>query len=365
MKQFKKFVSIVLSTMMVLSLVACGTSKTDETSGNVTTKENTTEEAVTTEEATKEEATVEEATTEEAAKTEETATTAEGYTIGWSVYNSAYEYFQLMEDGVVDKCKELGITVINHDEKEDEAEMITGCSNLIAQGIDALVISPCKPEAMNTIVELAKEKDIPVIIVDIGDGGSDKDAIIISNVFGGGQMGADYALELIKKYAIASKNAAIIKCEESAVYAIRRGEGFKENITAAGYTIVSEITANSAQDQGYEAMQDILASYKDDLAVVFCENDNMALGAAQAIDEAGKTGEILVIGFNGDAAAVEAIKDGSIQGTVAQDPYGMGALGVELAVTAIEGGTITYDDETTKEVYADVSMIGEDGEAIK
>lgn len=289
----------------------------------------------------------------------------EDLTIGWSVYNAAYEYFISMEDGVLAKADELGIKVITHDQKEDESEMITGVTNLIAQGVDALVISPCKPEAMTTIVELAKESDIPVIVVDIGDGGSDKDAIIISDVYGGGQMAAQYALELVEKYSLASKNAAIIKCEESAVYAIRRGEGFKSVMEENQFNIVAEITANSSQSQGYEAMQDILAVNGDDLAVVFAENDKMALGAAQAIDEAGKKGEIMVIGFDGDQAAIDGIKDGLMQGSIAQQPYEMGALGVELANTLLQGGTLSYDDEATKEIYADVYLIDENGEAVK
>ena len=150
------------------------------------------------------------------------------FTIGWSVYFMENEFFQYMDGGVQSRADQLGINVIFHDQKNDEAEMLSGVQNLISQGIDALVISPCKPEVMNNIVELAHAEDIPVIIVDIGDGDSDKEAIIISDVFGGGQLAAEYSLELIEEKGITSKNAAIIKCEESAVYAIRRGEGFKD-----------------------------------------------------------------------------------------------------------------------------------------
>ncbi|MEG0770018.1 MAG: substrate-binding domain-containing protein [Ruthenibacterium sp.] len=330
----KKVICALLAMLMAFSLCACGAAPAASTP----------------------------ASTAASAAPASTPATDGTFTIGWSVYNAAYEFFIDMQNGVVDKCKELGIEVLTHDQKGDETEMITGCQNLIAQGIDALVISPCKPEAMNTIVELAHEKKIPVIIVDIGDGDSDKDAIIISDVFGGGQIAGKYALDLIKEKGLTSKNAAIIKCEASAVYAIRRGEGFKDIVTKAGMTVVKEITANSEQDEGYTAMQDILATYAEDLSVVFCENDNMALGAAQAVDEAGLTGKILVIGFNADATAVEAIKDGIMQGTIAQQPHEMGAMGAELANTLLTGGTITYDDDTTKEIYADVYLVDATGE---
>lgn len=287
---------------------------------------------------------------------------AGGLKIGWSVYTMDNDFFQKMTAGVVDKCAELGYELLQHDEKNDEAEMVAGCQNLISSGIDALVVSPCKPEAMNNIVELAHAEGIPVIIVDIGDGGSDKDAIIISDVYGGGQMAGRYALQLLEENGTTGKDVAIIKCEESAVYAIRRGEGFKNVMEEAGYSVVKELTANSQQDQGYTVMQDILAS-NPEVVAVFAENDPMAAGAAQAIKDANRD-DIIVLGFNADDVAIDAIAEGTMHGTVGQDPYGMGALGVELATTAVAGEAIEYGDAATKEVFAPVFLIGKDGTEI-
>jgi ribose transport system substrate-binding protein len=257
-------------------------------------------------------------------------------TIGWSVYNIAYEYFISMEKGVAEKAEELGVKLIKHNQGEDATEMVTGCENMIAQGIDALVISPCKPESMTQIVAAADEAKIPVIVVDIGTGGSDYDCFIISDVYGGGQMAGEYTIKVLQAKNIARKDYAVIKCEESAVYAIQRGEGFKNVMDKAGYKFTTQITANSSQDQGYNAMKDILTAYPD-VAAVYCENDKMAMGAANAIEEAGKTGDIVVMGFDGDAAALEFIKEGKMAGTIAQDPYGMGAKGVEVAVQMVRG----------------------------
>ena len=337
MKKVKKVVSSLLVLSMMFAFVACNGSKSSQ--GTKTTSTETNKGA-----------------------TEDT-TIEKKYTIGWSVYNSAYEYFLSMQEGVLAKAEELGIDVITHDQKGSTAEMITGGTDLIAKGIDALVISPFNPEAMNIIVGAAKEAGIPVIVVDISTGGADVEALIISDNFAGGVLAGEYALELIKEHSLTSKNVAIIKVEKTATYANRRGEGFKRVMEESGYEVVAEITANSEQSQAYEAMKVILASYGDDLAVVFSENDRMALGAAQAIEEVGKKGQIMLIGFDGDAAAVGAIKDGLMQGTIAQQPYEMGELGVELANTLLTGGTITYDDKTTKELYIEVNLIDETGEA--
>lgn len=283
-------------------------------------------------------------------------------TIGWSVYNNSYQFFHSMQEGVLARAEELGMKVITHDQKSSEVEMITGAINLIRQGIDVLIISPFYPPAIPIITEEAKKAGIPVVVVDVGTSGADVEAFIISDSFAGGSLAGEYALELINKHNITSKNAAILKVEETSTFARRRGDAFKQTMTENGYEIVAEITANSETTQAYEAMKHILESYGDDLAVVFCENDRMALGAAQAITEAGKTGQIMVIGFDGDQAAIDAIKAGLMQGTVAQQPYKMGALGVDIAKNALTGGRIIYDDVESKELYVEIYLIDETGE---
>lgn len=132
----------------------------------------------------------------------ETPAETAGLKFGWSVYDNQQEFFQSMTAGVEEKAAEMGIQVILHDQQNDETEMVSGATRLINdEGVDALVISPCKPEALSSIVELAKQKSIPVIICDIGDGGTDKDAIIVSDMYGGGRMAGKYALSCLKRRA--------------------------------------------------------------------------------------------------------------------------------------------------------------------
>jgi ribose transport system substrate-binding protein len=98
-------------------------------------------------------------------------------------------------------------------------------------------------------------------------------------------------------------------------------------------------------------MQQILTYYLNYLDVVFCENDRMALGAAQAIYEAGKKVQILVIGFDGIPSAIMVIQQGYMQGTIAQQLFEMGKLGVAVANSILKGETIIFDDVETKELF--------------
>jgi len=297
------------------------------------------------------------ATPEAPAATTETPAPApsdETQTIGFSVYDMQYEFFQIMEAGTRAQVEALGYNYILHDQKSDETEMVTGAINLINSGIAALIISPCKPEALSSIVAAAKEKGIPVIVNDIGGGGTDYDAIVISDCYGGGQLAADYVIELLKGNE-GSMKVAIIKCEPEAVYAIRRGEGFKTNITAAGFSVVKEVSGHSKSDEGYKIMQDLLAS-DPDVVAVFAENDPMAVGAANAAADAGRD-DIIIIGFNNDPEAQDAIRAGIMAGTVAQFPDEMGKLTVDLAHTLINGGTLTFDNPDAREIFAEVRLI--------
>ncbi len=275
-------------------------------------------------------------------------------TIGFSVYDMQYEFFQNMEKGTKEGVEALGYDYILHDQKSDETQMVTGAINLIDQGVAALIISPCKPEALSSIIEAAKAKNVPVIVDDIGGGGTDYNAIVISDCYQGGQQGADYAVELLGANQ-GSKKVAIIKCEPSAVYAIRRGEGFKANIEAAGFTVVKELSGHSKSDEGYTIMQDLLAS-DPDIVAVFAENDPMAVGAANALADAGRS-DVIVIGFNGDGEAIDAMKAGTMAATVAQDPEGMGKLTAELADKLIKGETLTFGNAEAREIFAPVKLI--------
>lgn len=284
-------------------------------------------------------------------------------TFGWSVYNASWEYYMTMQQGVFSKAKELGIDVISEDQKSNSVEMITGSINLISKGINALLISPFNPEGVPFIAEDANKNKIPVVVIDGGTGGADVVAFIVSDSFGGGILACEYALKLMKEHSIKSTNTAIIKAEKTATYALLRGQGFKSVMLESGNNVVAEVSADGEQNLAYEAMKSILSSYADDLAVVFCENGLMTIGAAQAIEEAGKKGKIMIIGFDADTGVIAGIKDGLIQGTIAQQPFKMGEIGVEIANSVLQGMPVVYDDWSKREILMEVYLIDENGKS--
>jgi len=285
-----------------------------------------------------------------------------GCTFGWSVYNASWEYYLIMQTGVLTEAEKLGIRVLRQDQESNAIKMITGCFELIEKGVNALLISPYYPEGVPAITENAKKGNIPVVIIDGGTGGANVAAFIVSDSFAGGIFAGEYALILIKKYNIASKNVAIITAESTATYALLRGQGFKQVMVEKGYVVFAEVSANGEENQAYNAMKTILAECKNDLAAVFCENGLMTLGAAKAIDEVGQKRKIMLIGFDADPSVMEGIENGSIQGTIAQQPFRMGELGVEVANAVLAGLPVYYDNQNEKIILMEVFLIDESGE---
>ena len=278
--------------------------------------------------------------------------------VGFSVYDMQYEFFQKMEKGTREAAESKGWTFKVHDEKSDENEMVTGAQALLDQGVDVLIISPFKPDALGPIIAKAKQKKIPVIIDDIGGGGTPYDAIVISDNADGGKQAAAHMAKQIEANGSKSKKVVSITCEPSAVYAARRNEAFAADIKAKGYQIVTELSGNSKAEEAYKIMKDALAK-NPDVAGVFACNDPMGVAAANAIKDAGKdpVKGIVTVGFNADPEAITAIGKGGLSATIAQDPAGMGAKTVELAAQAVTGGKLAYDDAGNREVFQKVTLV--------
>jgi ribose transport system substrate-binding protein len=278
--------------------------------------------------------------------------------IGFSVYDMQYGFFQDMERGTREAAKAAGYDYVLVDQKSSESAMVSATQDLINQGITALIISPFKPDALGPIVDAAKAKNIPVVIDDIGGGGTNYDAIVISDNEKGGVLAAEQMDKLIQAKAGAAKKVASITCEPSAVYAARRNAGYEKRIKELGYEVVATLSGNSKQEEGYKVMKDILSAHPD-VAGVFSCNDPMAVGAAQAIADSGKSGakDIFVIGFNADEIALKAIKAGQMAATVQQVPYEMGKMTVDLATKLLAGQKLTYGNDKEREIYVPVNLI--------
>ena len=132
-----------------------------------------------------------------------------------------------------------------------------------------------------------------------------------------------------------------------------RADGAREAVTGCGLDLVAETPAEWDRAKGLTATEDILTS-DPDLAGIFGSNDNMALGATEAITNAGiDPADIVVVGFDANPDAAQAVLDGTMDATVAQNPTNMGKFGVESLITLINGGTLEPVIDTGTELVTE------------
>lgn len=260
-------------------------------------------------------------------------TTAEGSgAIGFSVSTLKNPFFVTLTDGAKAKAEELGIDLICVDAGDDTAKQTSDIEDLISRNVSVLIVNPVDSDAASSAVQNAVNKGIKVISVDRVVNGVDVDCQIASDNVAGARMATEYLIEMIGEGA----KVAEIEGVPGASATNDRGAGFHE---AADDTmdVVTSQTANFDRVEGMTVMENIIQS-DGEIKGVFCHNDEMALGALEAITATGK--DIKVVGFDATDDAVAAVEAGKMAATVAQKPDLMGATAIETAQKLINGETV-------------------------
>lgn len=258
------------------------------------------------------------------------ASSGEG--IGFSVSTLNNPFFVTLSDGAKNAANENGIQLSVVDAGDDSAKQISDIEDLISKNIKVLIVNPVDSDAVASAVESAMDKGIKVIAVDRAVNGVEVECQIASDNVAGARMAAEYLKELV---GVGAK-VAELEGVPGASATIDRGQGFHE-VADKDLKVVSSQTANFNRAEGLSVMENILQA-DGDIKGVFAHNDEMALGAIEAIASAGKN--ITVIGFDATDDARKAVEDGSMAATVAQQPELMGKTAVETAISIIEGKSV-------------------------
>ncbi|MGX7098669.1 substrate-binding domain-containing protein [Globicatella sanguinis] len=267
--------------------------------------------------------------------------------IGFSISTLNNPFFVSIADGAEEKAKELGVDISIVDAGNDPAKQSTDIEDLISSGIKVLIVNPEDSASVGPSVQMAIDAGIKVISVDRIVEGADVDAYIGTDNVKAAESVGDYMLENLTE----DDEVAVLEGVPGASSAIDRKEGLM-NALDGKVNIVSSQTANYDRTEGMTVTENILQA-NPNLKVIFASNDEMALGAIEAVNAFGKVpGEdILVTGFDATDDAKQAVKDGTMVVTVEQKPLDMGKLAVETAVKMLKGETVE------KEIPTDVTLL--------
>ena len=266
--------------------------------------------------------------------------------IGLAVSTQNNPFFVTLVEGAKAAADKLGVELQVTNAGDDAAKQTTDIETLIASGISVLVVNPVDSDAVAGAVKSAIAAGVRVISVDRAVNGVEVDCQIASDNVAGAAMATQFIVDTLGEGAVVAELQGIT----GASAAIDRSAGFHQ-VADTKLDVVASQTANFDRAQGMSVMENMLQG-NGSIQAVFAANDEMALGALEAISGAGK--EILVVGFDATDDAVAAVKDGRMGGTIAQQPALLGATAVENAVNLINGQSIE------KNIPVEVTLITKD-----
>ena len=252
--------------------------------------------------------------------------------VGFSVSTLNNPFFVSLSEGAKAEAEKQGVKLVVVDAGDDAAKQTNDIEDLISRNVSVLIVNPVDSDAVAPAVQNAVSKGIKVISVDRVVNGVEVDCQIASDNAAGAKMATEYLIELIGEGA----KAAELEGVPGASATIDRGAGFHEAADTA-LDVVASQTANFNRAEGMNVMENILQSCPE-VKGVFAHNDEMALGAVEAVLASGK--DIKIVGFDATDDAVTAVKSGKMAATVAQKPELMGETAVQTAMKLINGETV-------------------------
>lgn len=252
--------------------------------------------------------------------------------VGFSVSTLNNPFFVSLSEGAKAEAEKQSVKLVVVDAGDDAAKQTNDIEDLISRNVSVLIVNPVDSDAVVPAVQNAVSKGIKVISVDRVVNGVEVACQIASDNAAGAKMATEYLVELIGEGA----KAAELEGVPGASATIDRGAGFHEAADAA-LDVVASQTANFNRAEGMNVMENILQSCPE-VKGVFAHNDEMALGAVEAVLASGK--DIKIVGFDATDDAVAAVKSGKMAATVAQKPELMGETAVQTAMKLINGETV-------------------------
>jgi ribose transport system substrate-binding protein len=261
------------------------------------------------------------------------AALADTYVLGMKGPGAGNPFWAAVESGAMEKGKEMGVDVVvlAPPQESDVQAQIAQIEDQIAKGASGIALAPTDPNALAPVVEAAKAKGIPVVFVDtkgINDG--------VTFIGTNNEAGAALAADFICKSIPAGSDVAILQGIVTQSTGQARAEGSKKGLEGCGLKVVAEQTAEWDRAKGMAVTENILTG-NPNIKAIFASNDNMALGAVEALKNANKLKDVMVVGFDANPDAAASVLAGEMTATVAQAPKNMGSFGIDALIKLKKG----------------------------
>ena len=262
-------------------------------------------------------------------------------TIGFSAMTLTNPFFKIIADTMTQEAERHGFEVVVTDADRDVNLQSQQVDNFLASGVAAIVLNPVDRIAIGPAVRRANEAGVPVFTSDlqaVAEGVEIAGHVGTDN-YQGGLLAGEAMIEALGE----AGGEVLILHFKQANSCVLRVDGFRRAIeeynndrSDGRIEIVAELEGGGLRDEGYRAMADGIQAHPD-LAGVFAINDPSALGARTALEQAGRADQVKIVGFDGEMAGRQAIREGKIYADPIQYPDRMGAMTVRNIVSYLDG----------------------------
>ncbi|ASF41346.1 D-ribose ABC transporter substrate-binding protein [Halobacillus halophilus] len=269
--------------------------------------------------------------------------------VGLSISTLNNPFFVSLRDGAEAAAEEAGFEITTADAQNDAATQVSDIEDLLQQEIDVLLVNPTDSAAVVSAIESANDSGVPVITVDRTADGGDVVTHIASDNVAGGEMAGNFIAEQL------NEEGQVVELEgiPGASATRERGEGFHNVVDSMdGIEIVANQSANFDRSEGLTVMENILQS-TESLDAVFAHNDEMALGAVQALESNNMLEDVTVVGFDATDDARAAVSEGRMDATVAQQPELIGQKAIDAA------GKVAKDEQVEEFIPVELQLVTE------
>lgn len=253
--------------------------------------------------------------------------------IGVALASDLNPFYIAMKRGIQERAKELGVDVVFVTANEDIAKQVNGIQDLVARKVDGILASPIDSVAVASAYAAAGKAGIPVISIARHANSPAQSAFVSMDE---PKIGADIANWIAKRIGGKGKIAMITGPAGAETFRAIAG-GIDTALKAyPGITVVYRKDAALTREMGLKLAEDALVAHPD-LVAIYAANDELALGAAQAVNAAGKKDQVVITGMNGIPPALKAVQSGNLGMTVELNPVAWGKLGVDTMVNYLKG----------------------------
>jgi ribose transport system substrate-binding protein len=259
-------------------------------------------------------------------------TGVEGKTVGFSMSLSTIEWLKQMQAGILSAAKAYNLKTIVSDGNDQPAKQIRDIEDMLVRNVDLIIISTYYAEAIRPAVAEINRAGVPIVVLSSHQAGqADFACHLATDTVATSRAAGEYYIKRLngegKVVQIDGKPGSLINQQ--------RGKGWREVIDKQpGIQVVSHIVANYDRSQAIKGMEDALQA-NGKIDAVYAHNDDMALGARRAAEEAGRADKMWITGYDGlTAEALGAIYEGRLEGSWEYPPFG--TEGVEVAVRILQ-----------------------------